>query len=139
MLAAMVLDLMIMRSCGSQSPYEILDEAFHKLNRTPDQRESLKRLGSNLGQLLVDASGQHFLVVGSACSSFGMDMIVLNVYADWVNELAGLQLVVKHAFSCENNKLKHMWLLTLPHPPELLFCQCQRSGSRRWGHCQKQL
>ena len=30
------------------------------------------------------------------------------------------KLVVKHAFSCEN-KLKQRWLLTLPHPPELLF------------------
>ena len=69
----------------------------------------------------MDASGQHVLVVGSACSGSGMNMIVLNVYADWVKKLAGLQLVVQHAYSCENNKLKQKRLLTSPHPPDLLF------------------
>ena len=59
--------------------HEILNEAFRKLNPTPDQRESFKRFGCNIEQLPVDAFGQHVLVVGSACNGSGMDMVVLNV------------------------------------------------------------
>jgi hypothetical protein len=102
------------------------------LNQTPDQRESLKRFGSNFVQLPVDASGQHVLVVGSACSGSGMDMIVLNVYADWVKKLAGLQLVVKHACSCEKQQAEAEVAAHIAPPARPVACQCQRFGSRRW-------